>query len=104
MDLTSVPGKVKFIVQRRPAGRRPPEQRRAARTTNNADPSGPLRPLPLCAAEHYILRGLFMSHIFTANLSHSSDAWIGVGLIGVYFVWMLYMALMRISKGEHLHH
>ncbi|MDR2123693.1 MAG: hypothetical protein LBP38_01765 [Desulfovibrio sp.] len=45
-----------------------------------------------------------MSHIFTANLSHSSDAWIGVGLIGVYFVWMLYMALMRISKGEHLHH
>jgi hypothetical protein len=45
-----------------------------------------------------------MSHIFTANLSHSSDAWIGVGLIGVYFVWMLYMALTRISKGEHLHH
>jgi glycosylphosphatidylinositol transamidase (GPIT) subunit GPI8 len=48
--------------------------------------------------------GVAMSHIFTANLSHSSDAWIGVGLIGVYFVWMLYMALTRISKGEHLHH
>jgi hypothetical protein len=51
-----------------------------------------------------LFRGVVMSHIFTANLSHSSDAWIGVGLIGVYFVWMLYMALMRISKGEHLHH
>ena len=45
-----------------------------------------------------------MSHIFIANLSHSADAWVGVGLIGVYFVWMLYMAMMRVKKGDHLHH
>jgi hypothetical protein len=45
-----------------------------------------------------------MSHIFTAHLSHSADAWVGVGLIGVYFVWMLYMALSRIAKGEHMSH
>lgn len=43
-------------------------------------------------------------HIFVANLSHSADAWVGVGLIGVYFVWMVSMAFMRIKKGDHLHH
>jgi hypothetical protein len=79
--LTSVPGRVKIIDTARAAV-----------------------PLPSRAAEHILFRGVAMSHIFTANLSHSSDAWIGVGLIGVYFVWMLYMALTRISKGEHLHH
>jgi len=45
-----------------------------------------------------------MSHIFFASLSSSADAWIGVGLIGVYFVWMLSMAVMRIWKGDHMHH
>ena len=45
-----------------------------------------------------------MSHIFFANLSSSADAWVGVGLIGVYFVWMLGMAVMRILKAEHMHH
>ena len=45
-----------------------------------------------------------MSHIFFANLSYSADAWIGVGLIGVYFVWMISMAVMRIWKGDHMHH
>ncbi|MDR2801446.1 MAG: hypothetical protein LBB52_09350 [Desulfovibrio sp.] len=45
-----------------------------------------------------------MSHIFFANLSHSADAWIGVGLIVVYFVWMCCMSVMRIRKGDHLHH
>lgn len=45
-----------------------------------------------------------MWNIFVNNLSHSVDAWVGVSLIGVYFVWMLYMALMRVHKGDHLHH
>ena len=45
-----------------------------------------------------------MSHIFLANLSNSADAWVGVGLIGVYFVWMMSMAVMRIWKGDHMHH
>lgn len=45
-----------------------------------------------------------MSHIFLSKLSHSADAWVGVGLIGVYFVWMLSMAMLRIGKGEHMHH
>lgn len=43
-------------------------------------------------------------HVFVANLSHSADAWVGVGLIFVYFVWMVSMAFMRIKKGDHLHH
>lgn len=43
-------------------------------------------------------------HIFVENLSHSADAWVGFGLIVVYFIWMLYMALMRINQGDHLHH
>lgn len=45
-----------------------------------------------------------MSHNFFANLSHSADAWVGVGLIAVYFVWMLGMAVLRIKKGDHMHH
>lgn len=45
-----------------------------------------------------------MWDIFVSNLSHSLDAWVGVGLIGVYFVWMLYMSFMRIGKGDHMHH
>lgn len=45
-----------------------------------------------------------MSHVFLANLSTSADAWVGVGLIGVYFVWMLCMAMTRIAKGDHMHH
>ncbi len=42
--------------------------------------------------------------VFTHRLSFSPDAVIGVGLIGIYFVFILCMALMRIRKGEHLHH
>jgi hypothetical protein len=45
-----------------------------------------------------------MSHIFIANLSSSADAWVGVGLLAVYFVWMVSMAVMRIRKGDHMHH
>jgi|GEM_PF-1911922 len=47
---------------------------------------------------------MLYSHIFVANLSHSADAWVGFGLICVYFVWMLGMAVMRIRKGDHMHH
>ncbi|MDL2207582.1 hypothetical protein LJB82_02585 [Desulfovibrio sp. OttesenSCG-928-M16] len=45
-----------------------------------------------------------MWHVFTSHLSHSADAWVGVGLIFVYFAWMLYMAMMRICKADHMHH
>lgn len=45
-----------------------------------------------------------MWNIFVHRLSFSPDAVIGVGLIGIYFVWMVGMALMRIRRGEHLHH
>lgn len=45
-----------------------------------------------------------MWHIFKAHLSSSADAWVGVGLIGIYFIWMMYMALMRIKKADHMHH
>lgn len=45
-----------------------------------------------------------MGHIFVSHLSTSPDAIVGVGLIFVYFVWMVGMAFMRISKGDHMHH
>jgi len=45
-----------------------------------------------------------MSHIFLANLSSSADAWVGVGLIVAYFVWMVSMAVMRIWKADHMGH
>jgi hypothetical protein len=44
------------------------------------------------------------SHIFVENLSSSADAWVGFGLICVYFVWMLSMAAMRIKKADHMDH
>ncbi|MDR2489198.1 MAG: hypothetical protein LBD42_06890 [Desulfovibrio sp.] len=45
-----------------------------------------------------------MWHIFASRLSFAPDAVIGVGLIGIYFAWIVYMALGRIRQGEHLHH
>jgi hypothetical protein len=45
-----------------------------------------------------------MWHIFAKNLSSSPDAVVGVGLIIVYFLWMMGMALLRIKRGEHLDH
>lgn len=45
-----------------------------------------------------------MSHIFLSKLSFAPDAVIGVGLIGIYFVWVLCMALCRIKQGDHMHH
>ena len=45
-----------------------------------------------------------MSHIFFAKLSSSPDAWVGIGLIVVYFIWMVSMAVLRIRKGDHMHH
>jgi hypothetical protein len=45
-----------------------------------------------------------MWHIFVKNLSSSPDAIVGVSLIGIYFVWMVSMALMRCYRGEHVHH
>lgn len=45
-----------------------------------------------------------MWNIFLSNLSTSPDALVGVGLIAVYFVWMLAMALMRVKQsGDHSH-
>lgn len=45
-----------------------------------------------------------MWHIFASRLSFSPDAVIGVGLIGVYFVWIVSKALSRIKQGDHMHH
>lgn len=45
-----------------------------------------------------------MWHIFAERVSLAPDAVVGVSLIGIYFVWMLSMAFMRISKGDHMHH
>ena len=45
-----------------------------------------------------------MWNLFVSKLSFAPDAVVGVSLIGVYFVWMLYMAFARIKRGEHMHH
>ena len=45
-----------------------------------------------------------MWHIFVKNLYSSPDAIVGVGLIGVYFIWIMGMALLRIRRGEHMRH
>lgn len=45
-----------------------------------------------------------MWHIFAERVSTSPDAVVGVGLIGIYFVWMLSMAFKRICQGDHMHH
>jgi hypothetical protein len=45
-----------------------------------------------------------MGHIFVKNLSSSPDAIVGIGLIVVYFIWMMGMAVMRIRRGEHMGH
>ena len=45
-----------------------------------------------------------MWDIFVSKLSTSPDAILGVGLICVYFVWMVSMAIMRVCKGDHVHH
>ncbi len=45
-----------------------------------------------------------MWDIFVSRLSFAPDAVVGVGLIVVYFIWMIGMAVMRIHKGEHMHH
>ena len=45
-----------------------------------------------------------MWNIFVHKLNFSPDAVIGVSLIGIYFVIIVGAALMRIKRGEHLHH
>lgn len=45
-----------------------------------------------------------MWNIFVHKLSFSPDAVIGVSLIGIYFVFIVGMAVIRIKRGEHLHH
>jgi hypothetical protein len=45
-----------------------------------------------------------MWHIFVKNLSTAPDAIVGIGLIVVYFLWMMSMALLRIKRGEHMEH
>lgn len=45
-----------------------------------------------------------MWNIFVSKLSSSPDAIVGVGLIGIYFAWIICMAAYRIKRGEHMHH
>lgn len=45
-----------------------------------------------------------MWNYFVSQLSFSPDAVIGVGLIVVYFCWMIYMACFRIKQADHMHH
>lgn len=45
-----------------------------------------------------------MWHYFAERVSLAPDAVVGVGLIGIYFVWILGMAFMRIRNGDHMHH
>ncbi len=45
-----------------------------------------------------------MWSLFVSKLSFAPDAVVGVSLIGIYFVWIMYMALKRISRAEHMHH
>ncbi len=45
-----------------------------------------------------------MWNIFVSRLNFSPDAVVGVSLIGFYFVFIVWAALMRIKRGEHMHH
>ena len=45
-----------------------------------------------------------MWNIFMKHVSTAPDAVIGVGLIVVYFIWMMSMAMLRIKRGDHMHH
>ena len=45
-----------------------------------------------------------MWNVFVSKLSFAPDAVIGIGLIGVYFAWIVYMGIYRIRQGDHLHH
>ncbi len=45
-----------------------------------------------------------MWNIFVQHVSLAPDAVVGVSLIGIYFVWMLNMAIKRIIQGDHMHH
>jgi hypothetical protein len=45
-----------------------------------------------------------MWHIFASRLSFAPDVVIGVGLIGIYFVWIVCAALYRVRQGDHMGH
>ena len=45
-----------------------------------------------------------MFNMLMRNISTEPDALVGVGLIVVYFIWMMSMSLMRIKRGDHMHH
>lgn len=45
-----------------------------------------------------------MWNYFVSQLSFGLEPVVGVGLIGIYFCWMIGMALKRIRQGEHMHH
>lgn len=44
-----------------------------------------------------------MWEIFVERLSFAPEAVVGVGLIVVYFIWMVGMACKRICSGDHMH-
>jgi hypothetical protein len=81
--------------------------RRARQAGRRAKPY--LTFFPLCGIDCFFAQarpgGEFaMWHIFVKNLSTAPDAVVGIGLIAVYFLWMMGMALVRIKRGEHMEH
>lgn len=53
---------------------------------------------------YFFKEDIHMWHYFAERVSLAPDAVVGVGLIGIYFVWILGMAFMRIRNGDHMHH
>jgi hypothetical protein len=45
-----------------------------------------------------------MWEVFVSRLSFHPDAVVGVSLIGIYFLWIIKMAVTRIFNGDHLSH
>lgn len=45
-----------------------------------------------------------MWELFVSKLSFAPEAVIGVSLIGVYFAWMMVMAVKRVVVGDHMKH
>lgn len=45
-----------------------------------------------------------MWELFVSKLSFEAEPVIGVSLIGIYFVWMMAMAVKRVAQGDHMQH
>ncbi len=50
------------------------------------------------------MSGLAMWNIFVSKLSFAPEAVVGVGLIGIYFVYIVGTALLRIKNADHMDH